>query len=86
MAGTARGRLEGRHAHGDLVSLKLKCDHTDTHSHSHIHIHVPVYRFAGSDRGDFEEGLPQGSPESSLAFCVLIQEACLLYTSDAADE
>ena len=31
--------------------------------------------FAGSDRGDFEEGLPQGSPESSLAFCVLIQEA-----------
>ena len=30
--------------------------------------------FAGSDRGDFEEGLPQGSPESSLAFCVLIQE------------
>ena len=31
--------------------------------------------FAGSDRGEFEEGLPQGSPESSLAFCVLIQEA-----------
>ena len=31
--------------------------------------------FAGSDRGDFEEGLPQGSPESSLAFYVLIQEA-----------
>ena len=31
--------------------------------------------FAGSDRGDFEEGLPQGSPESLLAVCVLIQEA-----------
>ena len=28
-----------------------------------------------ADRGDFEEGLPQGSPESSAAFCVLIDEA-----------
>ena len=31
--------------------------------------------FDGTDRGDMEEGLPQGSPESSMAFCVLIQEA-----------
>ena len=31
--------------------------------------------FDGSDRGDMEEGLPQGSPESSAAFCVLIHEA-----------
>ena len=28
----------------------------------------------GTDRGDMEEGLPQGSPESSAAFCVLIHK------------
>ena len=38
-------------------------------------VDLPRWFFAGSDCGDFEEGLPQGSPESSLAFCVLIQEA-----------
>ena len=31
--------------------------------------------FDGTARGDMEEGLPQGSPESSASFCVLIHEA-----------